>query len=173
MPICHKCEHGARAHNWIAPACSRCGNRNPSCPFCYRNYQRGRKRGQCQYPGCTCRAYSPLTNQARPANKYTDGCCTGNGENYSEVGRLVVRADKRRSGAMWLKQARRSQALDLQKAGDAGCGEYAKWELNHRRRICKKEGPFSGVGFAKWGGSRSAVLGAGRELGCGGVGALG
>jgi hypothetical protein len=29
-----------------------------------------RKRGQCQHPGCACRAYSPLSDQARPVNKY-------------------------------------------------------------------------------------------------------
>src|SRR5580692_3312604 len=54
MPICRKCEHGGREHNWISPACSRCGNRSPSCPFCFENFQRGRKRGQCQHPGCGC-----------------------------------------------------------------------------------------------------------------------
>jgi hypothetical protein len=59
-----------RVHNWVSPVCSRCGNRSPSCPFCFQNYQRGIKRGQCQHPGCTCRAYSPLTDQARPVNKY-------------------------------------------------------------------------------------------------------
>jgi hypothetical protein len=50
MPICRRCEHGGRAHNWISPVCSRCGNRSPSCPFCFENYQRGRKRRQCQHP---------------------------------------------------------------------------------------------------------------------------
>jgi hypothetical protein len=48
---------------------SRCGNRSPHCPFCFGNYQRGRKRGQCQHPGCACRSYSPLTDQPRPVNK--------------------------------------------------------------------------------------------------------
>jgi len=51
MPICRRCEHGGRAHNWVAPACSWCGNRSPHCPFCFANNQRGRKRGQCQHPG--------------------------------------------------------------------------------------------------------------------------
>jgi hypothetical protein len=36
------------------------------------------------------------------AREYKDNCHRG--ENYSQVGRLVVRADKRRSGAIWLKQ---------------------------------------------------------------------
>jgi hypothetical protein len=70
MPICRKCEHGGREHNWVSPACSRCGNRSPSCPFCFQKYQQGRKRGQCQHPGCGCGTYSPLTDQARPVNKY-------------------------------------------------------------------------------------------------------
>jgi hypothetical protein len=47
------------ARRWQA-----CGN------FCFRNYQRGRKRGQCQCPGCACGTYSPLTDKPRPVNKY-------------------------------------------------------------------------------------------------------
>jgi hypothetical protein len=70
MPICRRCEHGGRAHNWISPTCSRCGNRSSHCPFCIRNYQRGRKRGQCQHPGCSCSTYSPMTDKPRPVNKF-------------------------------------------------------------------------------------------------------
>jgi hypothetical protein len=42
----------------------------PHCPFCFRNYQQGRKRGQCQHSGCMCGKYVPLTDQPRPVNKY-------------------------------------------------------------------------------------------------------
>jgi hypothetical protein len=42
------------------------------CPFCFANYQRGRKRGQCRYLGCSCRAYAPLIDKATPAKAYAE-----------------------------------------------------------------------------------------------------
>jgi hypothetical protein len=69
MPICRNCEHGGRNHNWVSPACSRCGGRSPHCPFCFENYQRGRKRGQCQHPECGCGKYVPAGDGPRPVNK--------------------------------------------------------------------------------------------------------
>ena len=64
MPVCRGCEHGGREHNWVSAACSNCGGRSPHCPFCFRRYEQGKKRGQCQHPGCACGKYVPLTGHA-------------------------------------------------------------------------------------------------------------
>lgn len=73
MPVCRGCEHGGCEHNWVSGACSNCVGRSPHCPFCSRNYERGRKRGQCQHAGCACSKYVPVTSQSgrvRPVNTY-------------------------------------------------------------------------------------------------------
>jgi hypothetical protein len=44
-----------------------------------------------------------------------------------------------------------TRASDMQKAGDAGSGEYAKWKWSRRRRICKVGRDFSGVGLQNGG----------------------
>jgi len=73
MPVCRGCEHGGSEHNWVSAACSNCGGRSPHCPFCFRRYEQGRKRGQCLVVGCACGKYVPVALHARPlrpANTY-------------------------------------------------------------------------------------------------------
>ena len=98
MPICRKCEHGAREHNWISPVCSRCGDRSPSCPFCFQKFQQGRKRGQCQHPGCGCVRIQPLTDQPSRSISTPRGCCIGRG---GELRRGIERGS---IGRHWLPE---------------------------------------------------------------------
>jgi hypothetical protein len=90
-----------------------CGNRSPHCPFCFERYHRGRKRGQCQHPGCACGKYIPLSDAPRAINKVIVSEAAVNLRSMHAQGTKIGRT---RHG----KWTARQRISDREKATDTG-----------------------------------------------------
>ena len=80
-------------HNWVAPACSRCGGRSPHCPFCFRNYQQAGSAGSASIRAASVVRIHRSLSKPRPVNRYAGKLLGRRGRELRRRGRfgLVLR----------------------------------------------------------------------------------